>query len=133
MSKAAIDDVIRGRFVRPYDLRALARSFPTLAETPSEFFEDAGTAIKFAWGLGSLDNGAHRFADWARSGGGGQRDAALFVLSIWDFRADWGDECGLRRDDGPTGGRFDVHRALGNWDPSHRAAFLAWARAPWWL
>lgn len=118
------------------DLRALARSFPTLADTPSEFFESAPAmteredrvrSVRFASG------GSIRFALWARDGGGGRRDAALFVLSVWSSSIDWGDECGLRRDDGPTGGRFDVHRALGNWDPSHRAAFLAWARQPWWL
>lgn len=118
--------------VRRRDLRALARSFPTLSETPSEFFEFGGDAIKFAWGDDSMDSGAHRFAQWARPGGGGQRDAALFVLSVWNYMDDW-TEAGLTRDSGPTGGRFDVHRALSNWDPSHRAAFAAWACDPWWL
>ncbi len=111
------------------DLRALARSFPTLSETPSEFFEAGGDAIKFAWGDDEHDGGAVRFAQWARAGGGGQRDAALFVLSVWNWMDDW-SRVGLTRGDS---GRFDLHRALGNWDPSHRAAFVAWAREPWWL
>ena len=29
-------------------------------------------------------------------------------------------------------GPFDVMAALGTWDDAHRAAFAAWAAAPWW-
>ncbi len=125
------------KLVNRYDLRALARSFPTLEKTPDEFFESAGApvmngigdAITFAKGDEYLDSGSHFFARWARAGGGGQCDAALFVLSVWNWMDDWSGD-GLTRGDS---GRFDVHRALGNWDPGHRAAFVAWAREPWWL
>jgi len=106
------------------DLEALARSFPTLAEVSNEFFEK---------GRFRFDQASH-FARWARIGGGGQRDAALFVLSVWNSNVDWAIEenGGLSRG-GDRGGFFDLHRALGNWDDGHRAAFLAWAESPWWL
>ena len=111
------------------DLLSLARSFPTLAGAPSEFF-----AIRSGGAVGFTEDGAVRFARWNReTGGGGQRDAALFVLSVWNRETDWRELAGLSRDDGPTGGTFDVHRSLGNWDRGHRAAFLAWAADPWWL
>ncbi len=112
------------------NLLALAQSFPTLRDVPEQFFAPRfnGREIGFA------SHGAEHFAQWVREqGGAGMRDAGLFVLSVWNTSTDWGEVCGLRRDDGPTGGRFDPHRALGNWDPGHRAAFVAWAVAPWWL
>lgn len=111
------------------DLEALARSFPTLRDVPARFFETREDhSIGFTFGEGAI-----AFATWARTQGGGGRDAALFVLSVWNPADDWRELAGLARDDGPTGGRFDVHRALGNWDPAHRAAFLRWAEDPWWL
>lgn len=110
------------------DLLALARSFPTLAGVPADFF-----AIRSGGGMGFTEHGAMGFATWAKPGSGGQRDAALFVLSVWNQDTDWRELAGLSRDDGPTGGRFDVHRALGNWDREHREAFIVWAREPWWL
>lgn len=33
---------------------------------------------------------------------------------------------------GSTFGRFNAVQALREWDEPHRAAFLAWAQAPWW-
>jgi len=111
------------------DLLALARSFPTLADVDVGHFEGRGpSTVGFR-----ADDGAEAFATWARVHGGGGRDAALFVLSVWNSSTDWREVAGLSRDDGPTGGRFDVHRALGNWDERHRGAFLAWAANPWWL
>ncbi len=43
---------------------------------------------------------------------------AHFVLSVWDSR-------------GPAG-TFDAMAALAGWDRAHRAAFIEWAREPWW-
>jgi hypothetical protein len=62
------------------------------------------------------------FERWMRSGapGHGAKCAGRFVLSVWNPSTRW--KCG----------RFDLHDALGIWDNPHRAAFLAWARAPWW-
>jgi hypothetical protein len=62
------------------------------------------------------------------------RMAALFVLSVFNSGHDWksplyrwvGD---VRKRDGYL--RFNVVRAFGTWDDRHCAAFLAWARAPW--
>lgn len=96
---------------------ALAYSFPTLRKTPAEMFAPFD---------------AEAFARCWAPGSGGEKDAALFVLSVWNPETDWREIGLLARDDGPTGGRFDVHRALGNWDNEHARAFLAWAAAPWW-
>ena len=52
--------------------------------------------------------------------GSGAFHAARFVLSVFNADAPW--QCGP----------FELHRALCAWDAAHRAAFLAWARAPWW-
>jgi hypothetical protein len=59
-----------------------------------------------------------------RASGGlshGERVTAQFLLAVWDpDYDDW--QCG----------RFDVMEALRVWDEPHRAAFLDWARDPWW-
>lgn len=68
-----------------------------------------------------------QFATMAAPWSGGERDAALFVLSVWDPATDW-SEFGLTRE----GGRFNLHVALGNWDDEHRKAFVQWAARPWW-
>jgi hypothetical protein len=105
-----------------------------LRSVPTELFEiGSGAIFQPSNCVGFVrDEGAIRFARWvAERGGGGMRDAGLFVLSVWNSSDDWSEW--LARDDGPMGGRFDVHRALGNWDPEHRAAFCKWAAAPWWL
>ena len=98
-------------------LEHLARSFSALKSAPTELFHP--------WD-------AVRFAGHYRCGSGGEKDAALFVLSVWNPTTDWGKLARLARDRSPTGGLFDVHRALGNWDIANRAAFLEWARDPWW-
>lgn len=107
------------------NILALARSFPSLTDVPSEFFYIGHGDVRFT------PDGAVDFAKWACVKGGGGRDAALFVLSVWNSTTDWREW--LRRDDEALGGYFDVHRALGVWDPGHREAFLAWARDPWWM
>ncbi len=86
-------------------MAALALTFPTL---------------DLADGVSPWD--AVRFSRWVRSGapGHGARCAGKFLLSVWNPYTRW--RCG----------RFDIHEALGVWDPEHLAAFLAWARAPWW-
>jgi len=97
----------------------LVQSFPTLRDTPQAFFEP--------WD-------PEAFAESRRAGSGGEKDAALFVLSVWNPSTDW-SEYGLTRHSSRNGepcGFFDMHTALGNWDDKHRAAFLAWCAAPWW-
>jgi hypothetical protein len=90
----------------------LARTFPTLRRKLEHV--ERWDPIAFATSA----------APWS----GGEKDAALFVLSVWDPATDW-SEFGLERD---GKGRFEVHVALGNWDPAHRAAFVTWASRPWW-
>lgn len=46
--------------------------------------------------------------------------AAQFVLSVWNPANHW--RCG----------EFCVVLAMGVWDGAHRAAFLEWAKKPWW-
>lgn len=99
----------------------LALSFPILRR-------DAESAV-VPWDAEALDR-------WACSGGAtsGSLLAARFVLSVWDPETEW--ECmrdhnhnrsGMSRHVG-----FQLHRALGVWDNEQRAAFVAWAREPWW-
>jgi hypothetical protein len=104
--------------VRVARLSRLARSFPALASAPARLFAAPWDPIEFA--------------EYYRPASSGEKDAALFVLSVWNPTTDWRKLAKLARDRSPTGGFFDVHRALGNWDVGNRAAFLAWARDPWW-
>lgn len=63
----------------------------------------------------------------------GERATAQFLLSVWNPGTDWVEmarEHGI--EDPEHAGRFDLHDALGVWDDEHRAAFLAWVKAPWW-
>jgi hypothetical protein len=98
-------------------IEQLARSFQALRTAPHHLFDPWDPL---------------RFADYYRTGSSGEKDAALFVLSVWNPMTNWRRVAKLARDRGPTGGLFDVHRALSNWDPANRAAFLHWARDPWW-
>lgn len=86
-------------------MSALALSFPSL---------------RYADGIAPWE--PDPFARWLRSGapGHGAKCAGQFVLSVWSPSTRW------------KSGRFDLHEGLAIWDEPHRAAFLAWARAPWW-
>ncbi len=48
-------------------------------------------------------------------------ECAHFVLSVWNL-TDTEEELGP----------FNVMNALAGWDREHRAAFVEWARDPWW-
>ena len=45
------------------------------------------------------------------------RHAAKFILEVWDGKY--------------PGSAFRAVDAMTEWDDAHRAAFLAWCRAPW--
>lgn len=98
----------------------LARSFPELARrAPIEPFEPD-----------TLDR-------WACSGAPGHAGscAARFVLSVWTGDTGALDIHRKRATDRVWPWkcrRFELHEALACWDDEHRAAFLAWARNPWW-
>lgn len=98
---------------------ALVQSFPTLRDRfPESVF---------------LPFDSRRFCALCQGMSGGEKDAALFVLSVYNMTADWAEHGVVRGDENdPLRGRFDVHRALSNWDDGHRRAFLAWAAEPWW-
>jgi hypothetical protein len=73
---------------------------------------------------------------WACSGapGHGGSCAARFMLSVWSGVTGVAD-VGKKRASHLwvwNCKRFDLHEALGCWDDSHRAAFVAWACNPWW-
>lgn len=63
----------------------------------------------------------------------GERATAQFLLSVWSPGTDWVE---LAREHGfeypESAETFELHDALGVWDRPHRAAFLAWAKEPWW-
>lgn len=84
-------------------LLALAESFPTLR------------GVLEIWDPERLDR-------WAcgPEPGSGALLAAQFVLGVWNHRAEW--QCGP----------FDFFRAYNCWDDDHLAAFLAWAKDPWY-
>lgn len=86
-------------------MEVLALSFPSL---------------RYAPGVAPWD--AELFADWAAGPvpSHGMLCAAQFVLRVWNHYEEW--PCG----------KFDVMDALGCWDYEHHAAFLEWAKAPWW-
>lgn len=86
---------------------ALARTFPSLATAPvyalaDEFDPDA-------------------FDSWASSNDctGQAFFAAQFILQVVSAGEHW------------ETGTFNAVLAMLAWDEAHRAAFLAWARAPW--
>ncbi len=99
-------------------MTALARTFPCFAvggvkqNQPGIEPFDALLLEKHSGGLSS-----------------GEMHAAHFLLSVFD--PNWG-----RTDDmGRATLRphiFNMHDALGAWDHEYRAAFIAWANAPWW-
>ncbi len=90
----------------------LVRRFPTLRE--------AACVGKYPGEFCSVT-----FRRWVRrhAYSHAQQHAAAFVLAVF-----WGGNrhrvAGLPR--------FDVVDAMGTWDEAHRAAFRAWAEAPWW-
>ena len=45
-------------------------------------------------------------------------NCAHFILTVWDS--------------GGPAGTFDAMAAPAGWDRAHRAAFIEWAREPWW-
>jgi hypothetical protein len=61
--------------------------------------------------------------EWVENSGASTYSLACahFVLSVWNTR-----------DTEDVLGPFNVMRALAGWDREHRAAFVEWARAPWW-
>ena len=89
---------------RAQSIEELAGSFPSLRQAPL------------------LPWDATEFDQWAAEDARSPMAffAAQFVLEVWDAGVDW--DCGP----------FDLMDAMFSWDEPHRAAFLAWAKAPWW-
>jgi hypothetical protein len=63
------------------------------------------------------------FAKWATRAlyTEAELDCARFVLFVWNSTTRW------------KIGKFDFGQAIVRWDSQNRAAFIAWAREPWWV
>ena len=90
----------------------LAHSFPALGYHLSE----AGIMGGEDWTARVADFDEHVI----RYGCGGARQAAAFVLGLWNHH---GREWAV--------GRFELGIAMREWDRDHIAAFQDWAREPW--
>lgn len=93
----------------PPALLRLARLFPTLA-----LAEENGH-------LASIE----ALNSWRKVASTGEAYAALFILNVYSIAGD--DSCELW--DWP---RFNAMAALQTWDEWHCAAFVSWAKEPWW-
>lgn len=83
----------------------LARAFHALRSKNPPGLEPWDSDALFAW---LEESGASRH----------ELACAHFILTVWDSH-------------GPAG-TFDAMEALAGWDRAHRAAFIEWAREPWW-
>ena len=92
---------------RAADLAALAMSFPSLTR---------------AWGAQPFN--PYHLAAWGQAeASSGALHCVRFMLTVWSGQAHL---------EPFEVGPFDAVRALQGWDNGNRAAFAAWARAPWW-
>jgi len=73
---------------------------------------------------------AESFARAAAPMSSGEKDAALFCLGVWSATCDW-KRYGLTNRYGR--GKFDALAAISNWDDRHIAAFIAWAKNPFFM
>lgn len=115
-----------GHGPKRFDMTALARSFPSFAHWKDVPGLDAG---------GSFNFDARAFFAWASSTNmsHGEYCVVQFLADVWN-----GNDC-KKLNGSSTKARervmgvakFDLHEALGVWDSGHRAAFLAWAKEPW--
>ena len=83
-------------------MTVLAETFPALRRAP---------------GVRPWD--AEELAAWTDVCSSGELHAVRFVLWVWNVFHDW--PCGP----------FEIVKAVNVWDDENRAAFLAWAEAPW--
>ncbi len=86
-----------------YKIRHLAETFLCLQTAPGVL----------QWDATSLDDWAAAFMS------SDELHSARFVLGVWNSNLRW--KCGS----------FDLYEAIGEWDTSHRRAFLLWAVSPW--
>lgn len=110
---------------KKYDMTALARSFPTFAHGKWPGL-DAGGSFNF--------DAIAFFTHIAKTGmSHGEYLVASFLADVWN-----GNDC--KKQNGTSTrarerimgvAKFDLHEALVTWDSGHRAAFVAWAKEPW--
>lgn len=112
MSKVVSLAEVAARHVTRFDMIGLAASFPSLGR--ARYFRKVGESFEFD------PIGLNRWIRTSPGVGAGSLMAGRFVLQVWNPHTKW------------TAGRFNVVEALQRWDEVHRAAFLAWARDPWW-
>lgn len=108
----------------PHAMEILAASFPSLVGVPGTSPWDATMLLRWLCTSGAPT--------------GGSRQAARFVLGVWNSHSDWSElaeeEGFLDREKQPELTRllqsFSVFDALNIWDRQHHNAFLRWAESP---
>lgn len=127
--RGVVEDLTRqmtGRTQWPQDgeaaMTALARLFPSMAGV----FGDGPVPGIDPWRPLAL-------VRWLNSGAptSGSRQAALFLLSVWN-RDDWRVHGVKVRRGTQRIGRFDIADGFAAWDEQHRRAALAWLVNPFW-
>jgi hypothetical protein len=86
-------------------MAALVLTFPSTTSAPPARFCDANSFDRWA-------------AETPLSHG--ELVTARFLLAVWNPGHEW------------RFGRFDMMEAIAVWDDRYRAAFIAWARDPFW-
>ena len=106
-------------------MRDLARTFPSMRERIPGI-DPWDPCAPDAWAYGPTSHG--------------ELYTARFLLAVWHGRSGIIGRPRRTKDDRLSFpvvsyflcGPFDVVDALSTWDAAHRAAFLAWAKDPWW-
>jgi hypothetical protein len=120
----SIDRAVIDHRTFEYRFAALVRSFPVLERyAPGVSTWRIDLATLDAWAAHAIDDDlTTKLAAEGKSPrpGEGARDAARFVLHVWDSQRAW--RCG----------RFDLFHALATWDSEQRAAFNVWIASGAW-
>jgi hypothetical protein len=105
---AVLDTTERPRTIRSGDMQSLIDAFPCLRRKGVR------------WKTGDMNDGSADFEAQISGMSSGEREAALFVLQVWNPYT--------KRH---ASRRFNVVEALNRWDEGNRAAFIAYCSDPW--
>lgn len=97
----------------------LAQMFPTLRQAAGVAPWDPDALMRWASSSGAITSGSAH--------------AVAFLLNVWNTRADWPAVASSELGIDPQAAewfRFNCGEAIACWDSTHRAAFLAWCREP---
>lgn len=111
-----------------FDMTALARSFHCIGQSPFPGLDVPNSSFNFDARL-FFTYAAEKLGKMSHS----ERCVISFLADVWNgnpCKATKGTST-LARQRVMNVPKFDLHDALGCWDASHRAAFIAWAKEPW--